>query len=260
MPSLKSNRTTFRTIEILKFLSHCTSADLEQLCTALSLPKTSCYDILETLVETGMIQIVYGEKKKYALALGAYQLGMGYRRNFDTLKAFDEPLQTLANQLNKTCFFGLPENAHVVYLIKKEPLNPILTLSKIGSINPMYCTALGKAMLAFMPKEKQLSILDATTFEARTTFTHTNPENLMKEFESIRTQGYALDWRELENHSLCVGAPVFNEDGTILGAISVSDLYSSTEDYHAVGRIVRNLAHQLSLLCGYRPTSHVYES
>ena len=54
----------------------------------------------------------------------------------------------------------------------------------------------------------------------------------------MREKGYAFDARELEEHMECVGAPVFGQDGNVMGAISVSSLYKPTEDYDALGRLV----------------------
>ena len=49
----------------------------------------------------------------------------------------------------------------------------------------------------------------------------------------------------------CVGAPVFGQDGNVMGAISVSSLYKPTEDYDALGRLVSDKGAQLSRLLGY---------
>ena len=74
---------------------------------------------------------------------------------------------------------------------------------------------------------------------------------LKAELEEIRKRGYALDARELEEHMECVGAPVFGQDGAVVGAISVSSLYKPTEDYDALGKQVKKKASEVSRLLGF---------
>lgn len=248
---MKVNRTAYRTIEILKYISVNNGVEMSQLCQVFDLPKTSCYDILETLTATGMIQVTQGQKKRYHLAVGAYQMGMGYLGHFSLEKSFEEPMQRLTEKLNKTCFFGIPDKTNVVYLIKKEPTHPILTLGNVGGSNPMYCTALGKAMLAFLPEDRVDELLERMDFQPRTVFTHHSPASVKRELPVIRQQGYSVDFRELEDHGLCVGAPVFNAQGQVYGAVSVSDLYRPDEDVSAIGQAVKETARELSILCGY---------
>ena len=76
-------------------------------------------------------------------------------------------------------------------------------------------------------------------------------QELEKELERVRDKGYAFDARELEEHMECVGAPVFGQDGNVMGAISVSSLYKPTEDYDALGCLVRAKAAEISKLLGF---------
>ena len=74
---------------------------------------------------------------------------------------------------------------------------------------------------------------------------------LEKELEKVRNQGYALDAREMEEHMECAGAAIFEQDGNVLGAISVSSLYKPEEDYDALGRVVCKKAAEVSKLLGF---------
>lgn len=250
---MKMSRTAQRTMQILTYISqHPAGADLDAICEALSLPKTSAYDILTTLVGCNMLQIVYGQKKLYQLAMGIYQIGMQYRNNLNYTKAFEQPLRELALALNKTAFFALAHHTNIVYLLKFEPPQPIITTGKLGGMNPMYCTALGKAMMSQLSLSEQTQLIGEMDMVAKTQNTITQPHALLKELEVCRARGYAVDFRELEEHGLCVAAPVFDADGSVLGAISVSDLYRPEEDVHAVGERVKQVAAHLSALCGYQ--------
>ena len=148
-------------------------------------------------------------------------------------------------------FFGVRSDHEVVYICKFEPENPIITTATVGTKNPMYCTSLGKAILAYTQEEARQQILGRIKFRKKTERTVTSVEELEKELNRVRERGFALDAREMEEHMECVGAPVFGSDGSILGAISVSSLYKPTEDYEALGQIVHKKAEEVSKLLGF---------
>lgn len=248
---MKLNRTAARTVLILKHLSLCQTDHLEGISTTLEIPKTSTHDILSTLVAMNMVRVVQGQTKGYALAVGTYQFAMGYRRNFSYMKDFQVHMDKLAEELNRTCFFALPEGNTIVYMIKAEPPNPVLTQGAIGMTKPMYCTGLGKAYLAHVPLEQQEEIAHSYQYEAFTPYTLTSPQALLEELAVIRNRGYAEDNRELELYRHCVSAVVRNEEGDPFGAVSASGLYDADMDRDYLGKKISDLAHYLSTLCGH---------
>lgn len=251
---MKLNRTALRTIQILSYVSEQPEgASLDQICAALSLPKTSAYDIVSTLVETNMLQIAYGQKLLYRLAVGAYRIGAGYRNNFDYLRSFEEVLAGLAHELKKTVFYAVQSDTSVVYLLKHEPDQPILTTGRVGGTNPIGCTALGKAILSALPDAERDALLERVPLKARTEYTITDKGALLADLLRSRERGYALEVREFSVHGTCVAAPVFGAENRVIGAISASDLYYPDEDLDAVGARLREVARQLSATAGFLP-------
>ncbi len=249
---MKLNRTTQRTVEILKLVSkNPEGITLDDICSHLSLPKTSAYDIVTTLVNMGMIHVTKGQKQIYTIGLTAYRIGINYTNNLDFLGIIEPELKAFSKEVGKTVFFGVRSDHEVVYICKFEPENPIITTATVGTKNPMYCTSLGKAILAYTQEEARQQILGRIKFRKKTERTVTSVEELEKELNRVRERGFALDAREMEEHMECVGAPVFGSDGSILGAISVSSLYKPTEDYEALGQIVHKKADEVSKLLGF---------
>lgn len=115
----------------------------------------------------------------------------------------------------------------------------------------MYCTSLGKAILAFSDEETRQQVISRIKFHRKTGRTIMDKEALLAELERVKEQGYALDAREVEEHMECVGAPVFGSDGSVVGAISVSSLYVPTEDYERLGDLVAEKSREVSHLLGY---------
>lgn len=249
---MKLNRTTQRTVEILKLISKTPEgATLDEICGKLSLPKTSAYDIVTTLAKMGMVNVTSGQKKNYTIGLMAYRIGMNYTNNLDYIGIIEPVLKAFSKEVGKTVFFGMLSDHHVVYICKFEPENPIITTATVGSKNPMYCTSLGKVILAYSEEEVREQVIDRITFKGYTERTIRSKEQLLLELDQVREKGYAFDAREMEEHMQCVGAPVFNMGGQVLGAISLSSLYKPAEDYEALGKLVSEKGMEVSRLLGF---------
>jgi DNA-binding IclR family transcriptional regulator len=97
----------------------------------------------------------------------------------------------------------------------------IKLILNIGNSFPLYCTALGKMLLAYSPRSEADRIL-SKKLKSYTENTITDPLKLKKELKQIKEQGYALDREEVTRGIMCVAAPVFGIGGEIICAISVA--------------------------------------
>ncbi|MFI3238459.1 MAG: IclR family transcriptional regulator [Lachnospiraceae bacterium] len=249
---MSQNRTIYRALEIMKYIAHASHpVTLEHICTHFDLPKTSAYVIVSTLVENSFLQLHKTPVQTYTIGLSAYQVGLSYEKNLSYTAIMQEPLMLLANKLEKTAFFAIPNDLEIIYLLKYEPQNPILTTGRVGGTNPIHCTALGKSMLAHYEKSDLDDVLSRATFEAKTKYSVTDKALFIKQLEKVKEQGYAIDMRELSEFSVCYSAPIFNASGTLEGAISVSGLYNPKEDPVKTGQLVRDTARAISKNLGY---------
>ena len=114
--------------------------------------------------------------------------------------------------------------AEIVYIEKLEaPNSP--TASRAGSRLPLHCTALGKAMLAFSPLALSDQIIQ-NGLAAVTERSITSVATFRRELAAVRTTRLAFDREELAPGLFCIGTPIFDSRGALLGAISVSSLES----------------------------------
>ena len=114
------------------------------------------------------------------------------------------------------------EGSEIVYIDKVEANNTIMMASTIGKRSPMYCTSVGKAILAHLPEKKVKEIWDNSKIVKYTDYTITDFEELKTELEDIRQKGYAVDNEENEIGVRCIGVPIFNRHGKVEAAISIS--------------------------------------
>ena len=198
---MKLNRTTQRTVEILKLVSkNPEGITLDDICEKLELPKTSAYDIVTTLAEMGMVNVDRGQRQRYTIGLTAYRIGINYTNNLDFISVIEPELRAFAKEVGKTVFFGVRSDHDVVYICKAEPENPIITTATVGTKNPMYCTSLGKAILAFSDEETVRQVINRIKFRQKTERTIMDRASLLAELDRVRQNGYAFDAREMEEH------------------------------------------------------------
>ena len=187
---MKLNRTALRTVDILKLVSKKPDGiTLDQICEQLSIPKTSAYDILTTLVHTGMVHVAREQKQRYTIGLTAYRVGINYTNNMDFIGTIDPVLKAFSKEVGKTVFFGVRADDEIVYICKYEPENPIITTATVGTKNPIYCTSLGKAILAYSEEEERLALTERIHFRAFTERTIRDKACFLDELEKSKGKG-----------------------------------------------------------------------
>ena len=210
---MKLNRTTQRTVEILKLVSkNPEGITLDDICEKLELPKTSAYDIVTTLAEMGMVNVDRGQRQRYTIGLTAYRIGINYTNNLDFISVIEPELRAFAKEVGKTVFFGVRSDHD---------------------------------------EETRRQVMGRIKFRQKTDRTIMDRASLLAELDRVRQNGYAFDAREMEEHMECVGAPVFGPDGSVAGAISVSSLYKPTENYELLGKMVSEKAQEVSKRLGF---------
>lgn len=251
---MKINRTVQRSVEILTYIAaHPAGVSIDELCGQFSIPKTSAYDILVTLVQADMLSIRPGTRQLYQTGITAYRIGMSYPDAGDELKLIGTALKELAVQADRTAFFGQLSGKEVLYILKEVPENPIITTATVGSTAPLYCTSLGKTLLAWLPRKQSEALIESLDLRPRTGRTIRSIQELARDLDLTRKRGYALDFREYEDHMVCASAPVYRRDGSLAGAVSISGFYRPEDDYEKAGELIRLKAEEISRLLGWRP-------
>ncbi|HOQ68270.1 MAG TPA: IclR family transcriptional regulator, partial [Candidatus Atribacteria bacterium] len=112
-----------------------------------------------------------------------------------------------------------------LYIDKVEGPKTLQMRSRVGMRIPLYCTALGKVLLAYSSEEDIDRYLEEVELIPRTPNTIVSPGKLKEELLSIRERGYALDNQENEEGIICVGAPITDFSGQVVAALSVSGFF-----------------------------------
>jgi DNA-binding IclR family transcriptional regulator len=140
-----------------------------------------------------------------------------------TLRKIGRPiLAALSNETKETVNLAVLDVHDVLYLDVIESPHFFRMASQPGMHRPLNCTALGKALLAFLPKDQREEIFPTLTFERATSHSIPNLARLRKELTRIAQRGYALDDQETELGARCVATAVLDAGGKVVAAISVS--------------------------------------
>lgn len=210
-----------RAVSVLEVLGESdTPLNLADLCRLMNLHKSTAHRSLMVLEQTGLIERT--PENRFRLGLKLYELGNRAVEQID-LRAHVKPyMDRLSTQIGETVHLSVLQKSSIVYLDKAGPTRKVCASSKIGTSNPVYCTSMGKAMLAFQPEEEIEQIIANIHFVRFTEKTLCTREDLLKSLEKVRRRGYALDDEEIELGARCIGAPIFNEDDRAIAALSVS--------------------------------------
>lgn len=193
-------------------------------------------------------------------ASGAYAIGVRLARLASgssyqtTLRKLSRPiLQQLWRATGETVNLAVLDGREVLYLDVMESSHTFRLVSQVGLRRPVYCTALGKVMLAFIPEEEQQYFFEGMSFERFTPHTIRGAVQLRKEFAVIRQRGYSLDNEEAYLGSRCIGAPIFEASGKIAAALSVSGPTTrvTREKVPAFAAAAKNAAMAVSRTLGY---------
>ena len=243
-----------RTLTILEVLSdYSDGLGITEISERVNLHKSTVYRLLSTLTYKGYV-VQDEESSKYKITFKLFELGSKKVDKLDLLKSSKPYTKMLMESVNEVVHLIIREDNEIVYIDKVEANNTISMKSRIGNRAPLYCTATGKAMLAFLPEEEVLKIWKSSKIIRLTENTITDFILYKKELQEIKKIGYAIDDEENEMGVKCVGAPILNIKGDVAGAISVSGpIHRITEDkMDFISKEVIKYANMISEEIGYK--------
>lgn len=187
----------------------------------LDVSKSTVHRLLMSLLQNGFVKQDQ-QSERYILGLKLIKLGQSVSDNLDIRKVASPYLHQLAKVLGETAHLVIMENNEVVYVDKIESTATIRMFSNIGKRAPMHCTGVGKAILAFLPAQKILQIINETGLQKFTNKTIVTSDNLVNHLSEIKKRGYSIDDEEHELGIKCAAAPIFNHNNEVIAGISVA--------------------------------------
>jgi len=210
---------------------------LTELSHHLGLSKASTFAILQTLLSRGYVADTgKGSTRRYRLGMALARLGDLAISNVSLADIALPVLRDLTDELGMTSRLAILDDGYAVVIGRIDAPGAIKFDAALGRRELPHCSAVGKALLAALPKAESAAILRRLELPRRTPHTIVDPAELMKELGRSAERGYALDDEEDHEGVACVGACVFDRSGNAAGAISVTGL--RPRDWEARRRVL----------------------
>lgn len=239
---------------VLETLAQMGPIGLMDLSKQLGLHKSTVHRLLTSLIFMGYAR-QDEDTQKYMLSYKIVGLSGQLLDKIDILPIAHSYMKQLAEQSQETVHLVQRNGNDIIYVDKVESkVSSIRMVSQIGLIHPMYCSGVGKAILATLSIEEVTKIWKGSVIEKKTPNTIVSLEDLLKELEMVRKLGYAMDDEENEMGVRCIAACIFDYRGKAKYAFSISAPRSRMTDDRVkeLSHYVLQVKNDLSLALGYR--------
>lgn len=250
MSSVQSIDRMFNILEVISDSKN--GVGISELSEQTGLHKSTVHRLTMALLENGYVEQL--PSAKYKLSYKLYEMGSKLFANVSIFDAARKTIADLAKKLGEVIHLAVRNNNEIIYIDKENPgSNSAIMGSNIGSSAPMYCTAMGKAMLFDANDYEIRAVWKKSEVIQRTEKTHTSYDQFAKDIRASKQRGYALDDEENELGIRCIAVPIYDSKNKICAAISLSGpttrILTSNLDKYAVP--IMEAAREISLRMGH---------
>lgn len=200
-----------------------------ELADELGVSKSTASRILASLQEANLLER-NRDTAKYSLGPAIARLGEQLNAS-QSITAVARPfLERLMQEIHESVQVGSLVNEQAVVIEQVVSDARLVVNAKVGGMEPLYCSAMGKCLLAFASDETRARLLSRVNLVSRTSKTITDMGRLFKELDKIRQLGYAVDDEESSLDIKCVAVPIRNNRGAHVYALGVSGAASRMRD------------------------------
>ena len=222
LQELMRTYSSMKALQLLVALADCEGEiSLAQLSAATGIPPSSTHRILQEMQHCGFV-IKDEVKKCYRAGFEARLLAIQLQKTNFLYEAARGEMAYLNDLSLETIHLIGEEDMGAIYLAKLRAKSSVGLHSAVGKRIPLHCTGGGKAILAWKSESWLENYLAHVKRERFTSKTLTDAEDLRRELEVIRIQGYAVDNHEHHTDVVCIAAPVFDVDNQVLAAIGIA--------------------------------------
>lgn len=185
------------------------------------LPVSTVHRLLATLVDAGFV-VQNPDTGRYRIGVRMFELGNAFLKQTQLLDVVRPRMRQLGQWLGETVNLAIRDGYTAVYVDQQESDHLLKMFTRTGTRIPLYCTGVGKVLLAGLSDAEVDAYLTVTELSPRTPNTITSPTLLRQHLARVRSQGYALDNEDFELGVRCIAAPIRNHLGETVAALSVS--------------------------------------
>jgi len=239
----KTLQTTATSIEILELLEEVDGAGVSAVAERMDLPKSTVHGHLATL-ETKQFVVKRGDV--YYLGPELLRLGNQVRTRKEGFILAREYTERLFDEVGFRTTFAVEMGGQAVFIHTASGNKMGWAHERLGNRLYLHNTAIGKAMLAAMPRMRVEQILDNWGLPQETDYTITDRDELFAELEEIREQGYAVNHEENIKDLYAIGVAATEQSGSVIGGFSITGPKHSFSDSTQERRLADVLTEQVN--------------
>jgi DNA-binding IclR family transcriptional regulator len=216
-----TNTAIQKAIAILETIANDTRAlSLPDIAEQLSLPRQTVYRVIKQLEDIGLV-IRDPSRERYCIGQRLNHLALASISNSYQNKKSHAILRHLVDEVGETCNVGMLDGHEVIYIDRVECDWPLRVQLKAGSRVPVYCTAIGKLLLANLEADERKHVLSISELKRFTDNTITSPEELEENLEEVRLLGYSINNQEDSVGLIAMAVPIHDTHGRIVAGLAV---------------------------------------
>jgi IclR family acetate operon transcriptional repressor len=218
------------------------------------LPVSTVHRFLANLHGAGFLNC--GNDGVYHLGIACFSIGQAALGQLDIRRLSLPYLRDLNQQTRETIHLTVRHGLSAVYVEKLDSPEQLRIHSRIGAAVPLYCTAVGKVMLAHMPLEERAKVLPQLDLKKFTSNTVGSFQELEAELHRVRKNGYACDLEEHELHIRCIAAPIWDHAGSVHASLSLTAplVRMAVSRLRQLAPLIQAAGLQISRELGYQPS------
>ena len=221
VPSGSGARSLRRAVAMLAMIqSRGQPQSVADMALALSIPKSTAYDLLNAMLHEGLVTLADG--KRFSLGHRLHELGAGYRAQVDILREGSRVVRALRDETGETVQLSAMEGPLMHVLLKEEGFRAFRIISNIGSRVQDNWAAAGRLLVSDLDDDALRHLLTATAIPSPTGRAETDVDRLIAQVRAARAAGHSFEIGETNEHAGCVAAPVLDAADQVIAALSLA--------------------------------------
>ncbi len=218
----------------------------------LGYPKSTISGLLKTFSKYEIVE--KGKDNAFRLGIKTFELGFRYLNGMEIHTVARLWAERLSNEEQEPIHLAIRRGTNIYIILDVQPPSSYMAILQTGMNIPAHSTALGKVLTAQL-SDKELDAFLEMPLDRLTAHTIVEPEKLRAELKDVKKAGYAIDREESLHGLVCISAPIFQSDGHVIAAISISsmNLIGKDERIQALVQKIKQIANNISMDIGYQP-------
>lgn len=241
-----------RTIRILHFLRDNKQASVSEIASSLNITRSNCFAILKTLQHHNFLMFDEATKK-YSLGMALLEVTRFMTRDLSIIQIVRPWLTRLVASTGLSALLVQRiSELRMMVLDREETSRDIRLTVSVGTRIPITFSATGRAVLAYLPEDERERLIRSVEVSPVTSRTIIQPDEIRREVENIRQRGYSIAYEESLAGVIAIAAPVFDETGRPLYAVTILGIAIPQERLESLGRELCRAASEITGAIGGR--------